>query len=301
MYRDPRTEPYRYIDPKVVWFSSYKQAIKKILDFHKIREKLKNKEYMNAHEFSNDIRLVWSNAMKFNHPHEGIWKMAWKLSKQFETKFIKELLPLLGKNKLNRVFMKVVENIWAKINSNPFREPVNYTELNLPTYPREIKQPFCLHQVKDRVWSYKTKEEFLKDVDLVFNNAIEFNPQHSAVSNEATELKNDAHILLNKLLIEYELDNHSSPKEKKYKILDQKEKEWMIKHFYDLDEERLDPLLRKLNQYCKNDDKDEEPAIDLEDLPNNLTFECFQYIKQSLETQNKIYQGAGITKESIIR
>jgi len=106
-------------------------------------------------------------------------------------------------------------------------------------------------------------------------------------------LKNDAHHLLSKLFIEYKIDEHGLSKREK-KILDQKEKEWMIKHFYDLDEERLDPLLRKLNQYCKNDGKDEEPAINLEDLPNNLTFECFHYLKQSLETQSKIYEGAGV-------
>jgi hypothetical protein len=67
----------RYIDPKVTWFSSYKQTIKKILDFQKIRDKLKSKNYQNAHEFSSDVRIIWNNAMKFNHPHEPIWKMAW--------------------------------------------------------------------------------------------------------------------------------------------------------------------------------------------------------------------------------
>jgi len=111
-------------------------------------------------------------------------------------------------------------------------------------------------------------------------------------------LKNDARDLLNKLLKEQHLDDSTLSK-KKTRILDQNEKEWMIKHFYDLDEERLDPLLRKLSYYCKHDYQD-EPTIDLEDLPNDLTFECFHYIKQSLKIQNQIYEGSGVNNSIII-
>jgi hypothetical protein len=71
-----------------------------------------------------------------------------------------------------------------------FRHPVDPVALNIPTYFDIVKTPMSLIQVKNNIIDekYETEDEFVRDMRLVFTNAIIFNPEHSQVRIEAQTL-----------------------------------------------------------------------------------------------------------------
>ena len=64
-------------------------------------------------------------------------------------------------------------------------------------YFREIKEPIALDLIKRKTKrkKYQSLEHFLKDVDLMFNNAKEYNQDESDIYKDAVELQKEAHRL----------------------------------------------------------------------------------------------------------
>lgn len=71
-----------------------------------------------------------------------------------------------------------------------FEKPVDPVELGIPDYFDIIKEPMDLSLVKKRLKEgyYKTIEEVERDVNLVFENAINYNGEDSDVGQKAIEL-----------------------------------------------------------------------------------------------------------------
>lgn len=75
-------------------------------------------------------------------------------------------------------------------NKNVFNAPVDPVAHGIPTYFDRIKTPMDLGTVKGRLHKgyYKSIEDCFNDIELVFQNAIDFNSSEHAVHKMAVEL-----------------------------------------------------------------------------------------------------------------
>ena len=70
------------VDPIALGIPTYFQVIKKPMDFSTIRKKISECQYESVKEFSNDLYLVFTNAILFNHPDSIVCQTAEKLLKE---------------------------------------------------------------------------------------------------------------------------------------------------------------------------------------------------------------------------
>ncbi|KAJ9152771.1 hypothetical protein P3X46_026297 [Hevea brasiliensis] len=83
----------------------------------------------------------------------------------------------------NMMVMKQCETLLGRVMTHQhgwvFKEPVDVVKLNIPDYFTIIKHPMDLGTVKRKIVSgvYSSPLEFLADVRLTFNNAMEYNPK----------------------------------------------------------------------------------------------------------------------------
>lgn len=95
-------------------------------------------------------------------------------------------------DKKNQTFLSQCRDIIEKMKNSPysihFREPVNPVEV--PTYPNIIKEPMDLQTLEKELESgkYKTREEFVRNVKLIFDNAKVFNKPNTIYHKHAENL-----------------------------------------------------------------------------------------------------------------
>ncbi|KAH9327244.1 hypothetical protein KI387_007422, partial [Taxus chinensis] len=75
------------VDPIKLGIPDYFTVIKSPMDLGTIKSKLKSNLYSSPEEFAADVRLTFSNALKYNHPGDVVHDMAKTLSKRFEAKW----------------------------------------------------------------------------------------------------------------------------------------------------------------------------------------------------------------------
>lgn len=87
-------------------------------------------------------------------------------------------------------FLKITQKIIARKDSEPFREAVDWRELELFDYPTIIKKPMCLRLVKSNAEKhvYKTPSEAASDMRLVYSNAMTYNAPGSKMYQTAKTL-----------------------------------------------------------------------------------------------------------------
>mmetsp|Transcript_17027 Transcript_17027/g.20788 ORF Transcript_17027/g.20788 Transcript_17027/m.20788 type:complete len:238 (-) Transcript_17027:170-883(-) len=80
-----------------------------------------------------------------------------------------------------RRMTKLVNSIFARADSGPFREPVDWRELGLYDYPKVIKKMMDLGTVKRKLerHQYKTAKECAQDIRLIWNNCKTYNADGS--------------------------------------------------------------------------------------------------------------------------
>ena len=79
---------------------------------------------------------------------------------------------------------RLMNNLWKHNNAWIFHEPVNPQKLNIPDYFDIIKQPMDFSLVKHKLQTnqYLKCQDFLYDLNLVFDNCIQYNGENSQVS-----------------------------------------------------------------------------------------------------------------------
>ena len=87
------------------------------------------------------------------------------------------------KNKLYKILLTVIK----LEESYEFLEPVDYINYNIPDYPKIIKYPKDLGSIKNQLENnkYDTIQDFLNDVQLVWDNCHTYNPPMNQVSKAA--------------------------------------------------------------------------------------------------------------------
>lgn len=96
-----------------------------------------------------------------------------------------------GISMLNNLIKKVIEMLLDKDKHNQwFRDPVE--RRIAPHYYNYITNPICLKNMKHKANrdEYTSPQNFLEDLELMKNNAIQFNGPHNPISVEAGNLEN---------------------------------------------------------------------------------------------------------------
>jgi len=75
--------------------------------------------------------------------------------------------------------------------SAPFLYPVDTDAVS--DYLALIKNPICLNDIKERMSIYKSRDEFVRDMDLVWENAFSYNAKGTKIYKKASTLKGIYH------------------------------------------------------------------------------------------------------------
>lgn len=75
------------VDPVKLRIPDYFTIIKKPMDLGTIKDKLERKCYSSTHQFAADVRLTFSNAMRYNPPQNDVHMMAKNLNNIFNAKW----------------------------------------------------------------------------------------------------------------------------------------------------------------------------------------------------------------------
>ncbi len=83
--------------------------------------------------------------------------------------------------------LKILLSISKLEESFEFLEPVDYIKYNIPDYPKIIKNPRDLGSIKIKLENdeYETVQEFLNDIQLVWDNCHTYNPPMNHVTKLA--------------------------------------------------------------------------------------------------------------------
>ena len=74
-----------------------------------------------------------------------------------------------------------------------FKEPVDEKKLGIADYYAVIKEPMDFSTMRDKLnqHRYRCIEEFIKDIQLVFNNCFRYNGVESRVGEMGRNVQND--------------------------------------------------------------------------------------------------------------
>lgn len=95
---------------------------------------------------------------------------------------------------LHRTLRQLVQRLMLHpLNQNWFNAPVDAEALNLPDYHAIISRPMDLGTIKSRLatFEYADVDAFSRDVRLVFQNAMRYNPKGNVVHSAAVEMLSD--------------------------------------------------------------------------------------------------------------
>lgn len=194
----------------------YLEKVKNPMDLQTIRENVQKKKYRTREDFLSDINQIKENSIIYNGGDDIYTKSAQRLYEVVIEKFSaneeklmrleKAINPLLDDNSqvaLTFVLKNVLdEKIKTMQESWPFMKPVNRKLMK--HYYDVIKQPMDLETVSQKVskHTYHSRQEFLKDIELICRNSIEFNGVNSEYTLKAQKLldvtKGNAITLLNR-------------------------------------------------------------------------------------------------------
>jgi len=86
LQRHPMSDPFlQPVDTKAV--TDYLDLVKEPMDLSTVESRLFSGKYSSAHEFSTDIRKIWSNAFTYNPPESDVYQASSQLSAFFESLF----------------------------------------------------------------------------------------------------------------------------------------------------------------------------------------------------------------------
>ncbi len=103
---------------------------------------------------------------------------------------------------LSKKLEYVLQQLFKKRDTEPFREPVDYIGLGLTDYPSIIKRMMDLGTIRKNLKadSYKSLEEALDDLQLVWDNCKLYNIEDSPIHKTAVKLEKITETLLKEQL-----------------------------------------------------------------------------------------------------
>ena len=135
----------------------------------------KKYELCKVDEGGNSVPLTEEEIKKFEEEHPEI--AAYWIQEKWE-----ELANLDDPRPWEAPTKKLLNILWKSNHAWIFHEPVDYVKLNIPDYPAKVSKPMDFSTIKRKLYNnvYHSPEEFLDDLELVFDNCINYN----GLSNE---------------------------------------------------------------------------------------------------------------------
>jgi len=190
------------VDVVALRIPDYPTIVREPMDLGTIEKKLDASSYATTEEFVADVKLVWYNARLYNPVGSVVHEAARALEKAFDDR-LEALVgscdrpapPAPDSDAADGVpaskLRPLLRSLQSHARSKPFRVPVDYVALNLPHYPTIITQPMDLATVSSNLerGRYGTVADLRRDIDLIWQNAIDFNGPTSWIGADASTLR----------------------------------------------------------------------------------------------------------------
>ncbi|KAI9031186.1 Bromodomain-containing protein [Hyaloraphidium curvatum] len=205
-------------------FPDYYEVIDTPIAISTIQNKIKKQKYYTLREFQEDFHKMVENAGIYNKRSAGIVRDAVALQEVFD-KSLDELMqsngldltselepgtgkpgPSKSKGIKSETLHDQIQDIVSKLvkyKTADKRQPLDlFMELpskdEYPDYYEQIKEPIAVNQIleKNGAQGYTTLKELEADLDLMFENAKQYNEEGSQIYNDAEELQKYARTLV---------------------------------------------------------------------------------------------------------
>ncbi|XP_072295394.1 bromodomain testis-specific protein-like [Eucyclogobius newberryi] len=270
---------YSPVDAVALGLHDYHEVIKQPMDLATVRNKMDERLYTNAKQFAADIRLMFSNCYKYNHPSDEVVHMARKLQDVFEARYAK--IPVdsgsfsvpvqhLEKEKADRVGShSTSESSDSERSSQPEKstEDVAVQLANLETWLKEMSEHL-------RIMKSKMKGKIKKDKK--YKIITKLKQKSSNYKSLLEKMKNNKS--LKYLKYEDESSKPMSYQEKKQLKLDIKR----------LPGEQLRKLVKIIHdrEACFQDSTLGEIEVDFDVLKNSTLRKLQNYVFSCLKKDN---------------
>ncbi|CAH2235275.1 jg20649 [Pararge aegeria aegeria] len=194
----PDVQPFLFpVNPKLV--ADYYRIVSRPMDLQTIRDNLRQKHYQSREEFLADVNQIVENSNLYNGPTSSLTVAAQRMMQRcFEKlaekeeqfmKLEKQINPLLDDNDqvaLSFIFenllttkLKIMPEAW------PFLKPVNKKQVK--DYYNVIKKPIDMETIGKKIQAHKyhSREEFLRDIQLLVDNCRAYNGPNSQFTRQA--------------------------------------------------------------------------------------------------------------------
>merc|ERR1719348_1234998 len=179
--------------------TNYYDVIKRPMDLQSMRESVQNKRYHSREEFLGDMNQMVENSIAFNGENSVLTINSKTIMDRVVMRFTenedrlmkleKMINPLLDdnyQNALTYILDNILnEKIKTMQESWPFMKPVNKKQVK--DYYEKIKQPMDLETISRKITSHKyhSREEFVRDMKLIYQNSLAFNGENSEFTHKA--------------------------------------------------------------------------------------------------------------------
>ncbi|PVD34224.1 hypothetical protein C0Q70_05490 [Pomacea canaliculata] len=196
----PNTQLFLHpVNPKNV--PDYYTIVQKPMDLQTMRENNRKMKYQTRELFLNDLNQIFENSKIYNGwahlltvAAQSMLDRCLQRFAEREHKFMrleKAINPLLDDNDqvaLSYMFEIIIGKMKAVENSWPFHQPVS--KKNLKDYCSIIKKPMDLATLLKNVQDnkYNTREQFMKDVQLLYTNSLSYNGPDSSFTQTAKRM-----------------------------------------------------------------------------------------------------------------
>jgi len=191
------------VDPQRDECPDYLNLISNPMDLGSVAARLSEGGYevgsgAGGHAWFSDVKLTFDNAMVYNPGTHPVHRQACKLQLAFADGYSALLvrtvatLRRFGNSERWRLACAaVLRDLATRPDAWPFLEPVDVEALQIPDYLRIVKTPMDLGTIGVALqrMEYESAEEVTAHVNLVFENAILYNPRGHPIHVQAAGLK----------------------------------------------------------------------------------------------------------------
>ena len=195
LWNNAHSELFRYpVNPVADGVPDYFEKIKHPMDLSTIKQKVNRKQYPNANIFNNDVEQIFKNCFLYHSPGIKVVAEAQALQRNYR-KFWpveKRRLDAITSGKWKVWARETMKTLRSHPNAFPFNAPVDPFALNIPNYFDIVTRPMDFRTISEKLEKdsgYDAIDNFLADVQLVFDNCFLFNGNDHVFSGYAHTLE----------------------------------------------------------------------------------------------------------------
>ena len=186
--------------------------------------------------------------------------------------------PAFYKNEITEEDIEILKEIFEKIekdkNASSFLLPVDYVALNLPDYPKIIKNPMDLGTCKNNLLNgkYKIFQEFMDDLHLIWENCRTYNQPKSEIVKYGNACEKKLRSLIEK---KFKNVKHEAKTPKEDQLLSNEDKTDLINKIKEQSNEDLTQIVKIIVRNCPDGIED----IDSDKLQIKVDFLRYKDLK----------------------